>query len=70
MTPQARLGRLESVDLRQSWPHEADDFTPWLAQVQTTDLFDRGQWESSAAWLADHLDAMHRVLGPRVKALP
>lgn len=24
--------RLEPVDLREVWPHEADDFTPWLAK--------------------------------------
>jgi hypothetical protein len=29
MTPE--LGRLESVDLRKVWPHEALDFTNWLA---------------------------------------
>lgn len=27
----AELGRLESVPLRDLWPHEANDFTPWLA---------------------------------------
>ncbi len=26
------LGRLESVDPREAWPHEAHDFTPWLAE--------------------------------------
>ena len=25
------FGRIESVSLREVWPHEADDFTPWLA---------------------------------------
>jgi hypothetical protein len=25
------LGRLEPVSLRDVWPHEANDFTPWLA---------------------------------------
>ena len=26
------LGRLESVDLREAWETEAQDFTPWLAK--------------------------------------
>jgi hypothetical protein len=26
------LGRLERVELRDAWPHEASNFTPWLAQ--------------------------------------
>ena len=25
------LGTIEQVDLRQMWPHESNDFTPWLA---------------------------------------
>ena len=25
------LGAIERVDLREVWPHEAQDFTPWLA---------------------------------------
>ena len=27
-----QLGRLQSVDLRKAWPHEAKNFTPWLAE--------------------------------------
>ena len=27
-----QLGRIEEVDLRQIWQHEANDFTPWLAE--------------------------------------
>ena len=26
------IGRLERVSLREVWPHEAQDFTPWLAE--------------------------------------
>ena len=26
------FGNLENVDLRTAWPHEANDFTPWLAE--------------------------------------
>ena len=32
MTETPGLGRIEKVDLRQAWPHEAADFTPWLAE--------------------------------------
>ncbi len=28
----ADLGVIERVDLREVWPHEAQDFTPWLAE--------------------------------------
>ena len=28
------LGELESVDVRRLWPHEAADFTPWLASEE------------------------------------
>ena len=27
-----QFGELEEVSLRTAWPHEALDFTPWLAQ--------------------------------------
>lgn len=32
------LGRLEPVDLRTIWEHEAEDFTPWLAGEQNIAL--------------------------------
>ena len=32
------LGRLETVPLRQVWPHEANDFTPWLAEPDNLSL--------------------------------
>lgn len=28
----SELGKLESANLRKAWPHEAHDFTPWLAE--------------------------------------
>lgn len=32
MTSAVKLGVLELVDLRRAWPHEALNFTPWLAE--------------------------------------
>ena len=33
MTETQGLGRIERIDdLREAWPHEANDFTPWLAK--------------------------------------
>ncbi|SMF72093.1 DUF4268 domain-containing protein [Allosphingosinicella indica] len=32
------LGRLQKVDLRDAWPHEAHNFTPWLAQEENLRL--------------------------------
>ena len=29
--PTPELGTIEQVDMRLIWPHEAHDFTPWLA---------------------------------------
>ena len=31
MAESSELGRIEKGDLREAWPHEAADFTPWLA---------------------------------------
>lgn len=36
MKPQ--LGKLQRVNLREAWKHEASEFTPWLAQVDNLDL--------------------------------
>lgn len=33
-----KLGRLESVELRKAWKHEATEFTPWLANKENIAL--------------------------------
>lgn len=33
MTTKNNLGKLVSVSLREAWKHEANDFTPWLAEA-------------------------------------
>ena len=34
------LGRLEPVDLREVWPNEESDFTPWLADQKNLAILD------------------------------
>jgi hypothetical protein len=39
MTIKKQLGRLQKItDLREVWDHEAQDFTPWLAEKNNLDL--------------------------------
>jgi hypothetical protein len=57
MTPQ-KLGTLESVDLRQIWPDEARDFTPWLAQQENLQLL------SDALSLELEFEGMEIAVGP------
>ena len=33
MTTRKPLSKLERVPLREVWKHEANDFTPWLAET-------------------------------------
>ncbi len=41
MEQQARLSKLERVNVRQAWVHEAHGFTPWLAQEENLQLLAR-----------------------------
>jgi len=34
----APLGKLQRINLREAWKHEATEFTPWLAQTENLDL--------------------------------
>lgn len=53
-----QLGRLECHELRDVWPSEAADFTPWLARPENLDLL--GQ----ALGLRLELEAQERAVGP------
>ena len=44
MTEGQGLGRIRRVDLRDAWPREATDFTPWLAE-HLSELADALGWE-------------------------
>ena len=61
---QPQLGRLERVDLRAAWNHEARDFTPWLASGDNIRLLGDtlGIDTVTVGW-------MDRVIRPRIKAL-
>ena len=67
MTQEKELGRIEKVDLRDAWPHEATDFTPWLAE-HLSELGDALGWElelqsQEAAVGQFSLDLLARVTG-------
>jgi hypothetical protein len=52
------LGRLEQVDLREAWPNEAGDFTPWLAQEANLLLL------SDTLGLELEMEAREKDVGP------
>ena len=52
------LGSLEQVPLRKIWPHEAADFTPWLAEEENLALL--GQ----ALGLELEVEEVERAVGP------
>lgn len=53
-----KLGRLEKVELRQVWEHEAKDFTPWLAKEDNLKLL------GEALGLELELEAQEKDVGP------
>jgi Domain of unknown function (DUF4268) len=52
------LGRLEPVDLRQAWPDEAKNFTPWLAEEENLSLL------GSILGIQLELEAVEKQVGP------
>lgn len=52
------LGRLTSVDLSEVWKHEANDFTPWLAQEENLAVL------SETLGIDLELEAVETAVGP------
>jgi hypothetical protein len=52
------LGRLEKVDMREVWTHEAADFTPWLAAEENLALL------GEAIGIDLELEAQEQSVGP------
>ena len=52
------LGRLERVDLRDAWPGEASDFTPWLARAESLSLL------GDTIGISLELEAQEQSVGP------
>ena len=67
MNDAEHLGRIQRVDLRKAWPHEAADFTPWLAEHLTVLSESVGldlELQSQEAPVGDFsLDLLARVTG-------
>ena len=40
MAETPELGRIEKIELREAWPNEAEDFTPWLSEQGLDELGD------------------------------
>lgn len=53
-----KLARLESVELREQWPDEAGDFTPWLAQEENLALL------GETLGIELELEAQEKSVGP------
>ena len=69
----APLGRLVSVPLREVWPHEANDFTPWLAKkenlsllAETLQLSDLQLQDTEVAVGSFYIDILARDIEGRV----
>lgn len=54
-----KLGKIKRItDLRSIWPHEANDFTKWLADehnlAKSFDVSDQKQWATAYAWYLEN----------------
>lgn len=58
ITIKPQLGRLEQVDVRKHWKHEAYDFTPWLAQSENLELL------GDTLGIQLELISMEKAVGP------
>ena len=61
-TSNVTLGRLEEVNLRQVWPNEEKDFTPWLARDNNIELL------SSVIGIDLEVEALERRVGEQYRA--
>ena len=52
------ISRLTKVSLREAWPHEAADFTPWLAKPENLELL------GAAIGMKLELEAEEKSVGP------
>jgi hypothetical protein len=67
---EAQREEIESeLGFQLTWYNPEDKRMGRASICYSVDLADRKTWPGACAWLADHLDRMHRVLGPRVKAM-
>lgn len=83
MTVTTTIGQLESVPVRDVWPDEARNLTPWLADnievladvlglndPEEVDVHMRGKLGDLRSWALEGLKPLRDAMQPHIEKLP
>lgn len=82
MTVTTAIGQLESVPVRDVWPDEARNLTPWLADNievladvlglndPEVDVHMRGRWSDLRSWALEGLAPLRAAMQAHIEKLP